>query len=134
MRSYWIMKGIKVIIFVAIAAVAFGFGVMYLWNWLMPVLFGLPVIEFWQAIGLVILGKLLFGGFHRGHCGCGRYGGHWRGHWKSRFERKLAGMSPEERAKYKKGFYERCGWWDSSWDEDAGEKKEDSESDKPTVE
>ena len=51
----------------AIAAVGFGllFGwiVVWLWNWLMPLIFGLPTITFWQGVGLFILAKLLFGGF-----------------------------------------------------------------------
>ena len=45
----------------------FGYFVMLLWNWLMPVLFGLPTVTFWQAVGLVVLGKLIFGGGHHGH-------------------------------------------------------------------
>jgi hypothetical protein len=49
-------------------AFLFGFGVMYLWNWLMPDLFGFKVINYWQALGLVLLAKILFGcfGHHRG--------------------------------------------------------------------
>lgn len=46
----------------------FGFFVMMLWNWLMPVIFGLGLINFWQAVGLVVLSRLLIGGFpHRRH-------------------------------------------------------------------
>lgn len=41
----------------------FGYFVMLLWNWLMPDIFGLGMISFWQAFGLVILGRILFGGF-----------------------------------------------------------------------
>jgi hypothetical protein len=50
-------------------AFAFGWIVMLLWNWLMPSIFGLPVISFWQAWGLVILSHLLFkaGGHHPHH-------------------------------------------------------------------
>ena len=44
-------------------AILFGFTVMWLWNWLMPDLFGLPTLTFWKAVGVVILSKLLFGGF-----------------------------------------------------------------------
>ena len=35
--------------------------VMELWNWLMPTLFGLPAISFWQALGLLVLSRILFG-------------------------------------------------------------------------
>ncbi|NVK63884.1 MAG: hypothetical protein HWE22_04825 [Flavobacteriales bacterium] len=44
----------------------FGFTVMWLWNWLMPELFGLPTLTFWKAVGVIILSKLLFGGFGGG--------------------------------------------------------------------
>ena len=45
----------------AVFALAFGWFVMLLWNWLMPVVFGLGVITYWQAFGLVVLAKLIFG-------------------------------------------------------------------------
>jgi hypothetical protein len=47
-------------------AILFGFAVMWLWNWLMPELFGLPTLTFWKAVGVVLLSKLLFGGFGGG--------------------------------------------------------------------
>jgi hypothetical protein len=49
--------------FAALFALAFGFLVMVLWNWLMPALFGLKAITYWQAFGIVVLAKLLFAGF-----------------------------------------------------------------------
>ncbi len=49
------------LLFIAIFAVIFGLAVQYLWNWLMPELFGLGTISYWQAIGIVILSKILFG-------------------------------------------------------------------------
>lgn len=71
--------------------VVFGGCVMLLWNWLMPVLLGLPAISFWQATGLLLLCRILFGGFggghHHGH-GC-HSGNKLREHWES--------MTPEER-------------------------------------
>jgi hypothetical protein len=99
--SVW--KCVKIVLFVAMATVAFGFLVQALWNWLMPVLFGRPLISFWQAVGLFLLSKILFGGFHRG--GGGR-GGRWRQEMKDRWE----GMSEEERAKFRAGMRERKGW------------------------
>jgi len=54
---------------VAMAAV-FGVAVMFLWNALIPTIFGLTVINFWQALGLLVLARILFGGFgHRGMMG-----------------------------------------------------------------
>jgi|SRR5690606_25593043 len=49
-------------------AILFGFVLMWLWNWLMPDIFGLPPITYWQAVGLFILLKILLGG-------CGGSGG-----------------------------------------------------------
>lgn len=40
--------------------------VMGLWNWLLPPLFGFPEVTFWQGLGLVLLGRILFGGFGSG--------------------------------------------------------------------
>lgn len=57
------------VLFAALFALAFGFLVKILWNWLMPAIFGLGEISYWQAFGLVILTKLLFSGFgpHHNH-------------------------------------------------------------------
>ncbi|MEC3907429.1 hypothetical protein VOI54_10395 [Tamlana sp. 2201CG12-4] len=49
-------------------AILFGFIIMWLWNWIMPELFGLTTLTYWQAIGLFILLKILLGG-------CGGFGG-----------------------------------------------------------
>lgn len=66
-------KAIKIVIWTILGVIAaagfailFGLVVMWLWNALMPVIFSLPIIKFWQAVGLIILGKLLFGGFGHG--------------------------------------------------------------------
>lgn len=79
--------------------------VMLLWNWLMPVLFGLTLITFWQALGLLVLSKILFGGFcgkhkrgHSGNCGHGNHG------WKSKFKAKWQNMSDEDRKKWETKF------------------------------
>jgi hypothetical protein len=46
----------------------FGLIVQMLWDWLMPAIFHLPKINYWQAFGIIILGKLIFGSFgHDGH-------------------------------------------------------------------
>jgi hypothetical protein len=74
----------------------FGLAVQLLWNWLMPVLFGLPTVTFGQAWGLLGLSWILLGGF-RGVGGSARHsraGGpdHWE-RW-----RRWKEMTPEERA------------------------------------
>jgi hypothetical protein len=60
------------VVVACVFALAFGWLVMLLWNWLMPMLFGLKVITYWQAFGIVILSKLLFSGIgshHKRHHG-----------------------------------------------------------------
>jgi len=78
-----------------IVLVVFLFGevVMHLWNWLLPTLFGLHAITFWQALGLLVLCRILFGGFG-GH---GKHRGEWRRRSRERWER----MTPEERAQFR---------------------------------
>ena len=59
----FILLAIGGIALAAIFAVLFGYVVMLLWNWLMPAIFGLTIIKFWQAVGLVILARIFFGNF-----------------------------------------------------------------------
>jgi hypothetical protein len=71
------------VIIAAVFALAFGWLVMLLWNWLMPTIFHLGVIGYWQAFGIVILAKLIFGGMGSGRHwgpkhGPGRGGPHGR--------------------------------------------------------
>jgi len=68
------LRGLKFFGFIILGAIAaagfafvFGYFVMLLWNWLMPELFGLAIINFWQAAGIVLLARLIFGGFKHGH-------------------------------------------------------------------
>lgn len=81
-RAGWIVLGI-----IGGIAFAFLFGavVMWLWNWLMPVIFHLGVITYWQAVGLAILGRLLVGSLHHGG-GSHSKGHHSAGPWKHKFQ------------------------------------------------
>ena len=49
------------VVFASLFALLFGWLVQLLWNWLMPALFHLTTVTYWQAFGIVILAKLLFG-------------------------------------------------------------------------
>lgn len=82
MRAF---KVVKVVAICVVAAVVMGSVVEHLWNWLMPGIFGLRSITFWQAIGLLLLCKLLFGGFHK-------HGPHKRRWSEEEKERFRAGM------------------------------------------
>jgi len=101
MRKRWYLRKAFIAPMAILAMAIFGFVVMTLWNWLVPTLFGGHTIGYWQAWGIIILSKILFGGF-RGRPG---YGGHWRGRLKERWER----MTPEEREKFRQGMAGRCG-------------------------
>jgi len=95
-------KGVGIVLIVAAIAVALGFVVMGLWNSLLPGLFGFRPLHFWQALGLLALTRILFGGFHRGH----GHGFHRRHHMIERWQH----MTPEEREKFRSGFRHRgCG-------------------------
>jgi len=106
MKRHRVLRGLKILLFVLLAATLFTFVVMWLWNWLMPVIFSLHAINFWQALGLLVLSRILFGGF-RGHSG---FGMHWRQRMMERWEQ----MTPEEREKFRTGLRGGCGPWGSS--------------------
>lgn len=115
MKTYWIKRGIGIGVAVIAGVFLLGYVVMHLWNWLMPELFtGAQVINYCQALGILVLSKILFGGFRgRGSYGCG-HKGHWRGRWKN----KMANMSEEDREKIKRW----CGP-DSCYTDTRGEEK-----------
>src|SRR3569833_912356 len=77
--------------------------VMLLWNALIPVIFHLTAITFWQAAGILILSKILFGFGKGGHRG----GAPWMRHRMERFKH----MSPEEQDRFREQWRERCGKW-----------------------
>ena len=91
-------------IFIA-AVFLFGAIVMGLWNAILPAVIGVKAISFWQALGILILSKILFGGFH-GTCG----GRHGNSRWVEMKE-KFAAMSPEEKEKFKSEWKNRCATW-----------------------
>ena len=101
MRWKWIfiapaaIAGILLFIFIG------GEVVLRLWNWLLPPLFGWRQITFWQAVGILALCRILFGGHG------------WRGSGRSNFGRRTAwrwrNMTPEEREKFRQGMRGRCG-------------------------
>lgn len=99
MRQYGLVKGLKIGSMVVVAATVLGFIVRGLWNVLMPPIFGWRLITFWQALGLLLLCKILFGGFHR-------HGGGGRNQWRKRMKERWEHMTPEERERFRKGM--RC--------------------------
>ena len=94
----FILAGI--VIFLIVVPLS-GLAVFYLWNWLVPVLFGLHTVTFWQALGLIALSWILFRGPRFG----GRGGWRRRGGMRARWE----AMTPEQRLQFMKGLESRCG-------------------------
>lgn len=88
--------------FIALAILGifvFGVLVMSLWNALLPGLFHVPVITFWQALGLLILSKIFFGGFRGGPRPWGY----------NKMRRKWDSMTPEEQERFRQQWKNRCG-------------------------
>ncbi|HEV2399292.1 MAG TPA: hypothetical protein VGS27_20265 [Candidatus Sulfotelmatobacter sp.] len=88
-RWYWIAP--LAIIAIPLFLFIGGEVVMRLWNWLLPPLFGWRTLGFWQALGLLALCRILFGGL--GHHGGPRPNRGWRNRCKR--------MTPEERDKFR---------------------------------
>ena len=101
MKVHGFWKVLKILLLVILAITVLSFAVMWLWNHLMPVIFGLHAISFWQALGLLALSKILFSGF-RGRPGFSR-------DWRMRMIRRWEDMSPEEREKFRAGLRGGCG-------------------------
>jgi hypothetical protein len=107
MRRNRVFKGIGIGILVIALFFALGYVVMALWNWLMPPIFGLHTITYWQAYGLLILSKILFGGLRGGG---GRRHCHNRGDWRDRMAERWDTMTPEAREKAREAMRSRwCG-------------------------
>jgi hypothetical protein len=92
---------LTVALFAPLLIAVLGFVVMRLWNWLTPALFGWHLITFWQAVGILVLSKILFGGVRGGRGG--------RMHWRHRMKDRWEQMTPEEREKFRQGMRGRCG-------------------------
>lgn len=90
MKKKWIVLVLLAPIAITILIAVGGTSVMLLWNWLLPTLFGWPKVTFWQAVGLLVLCRILFGA-------SGRHG--WR----------RSDWSDEQRARFRKRMRERLG-------------------------
>jgi hypothetical protein len=116
MRRRWIwiflapLAILGILLFIAIG----GEIVMQLWNWLLPPLFGWRQITFWQAVGILALCRILFGGF--GHHGS--YRSNFRRRMTERMTERMADrwehMTPEERERFRQGMRGRCGFGPST--------------------
>lgn len=108
-RSFWLLRGLRFALFVALFVAAAVLLTQYLWNWLMPTLFRLPAIGLGQTLGLLVLSRILFGGLRGGQ---GHGWARRRQQWQQRMASRLDHLGPEEREKFRQQLQHRCsvGW------------------------
>jgi hypothetical protein len=100
MRKKWIFIAPLAVLGIALFTFIGGEIVMRLWNWLLPTLFGFRQVSFWQALGILALCRILFGGF-------GLHGSH-RSRLRRRMDERWERMTPEERERFRQGMRGRC--------------------------
>lgn len=102
MKKFWIKKAsLFVLCFIAFVLVLAGV-VMVLWNAILPAVTGLKEISFIQAIGILLLSKILFGGFN------GRFGSRGNDDFKLKLKEKFGNMTQEEKEKFTSAWKSRC--------------------------
>ncbi|HLX67272.1 MAG TPA: hypothetical protein VKR41_09765 [Puia sp.] len=99
---FGVAKIIGFVILGIIGVFVFGTVVMLLWNALMPDIFNLRQITFWQALGLLVLAKILFSGFRGGPKA---YGSRWK---RDALREGWANMTPEQQEKFRQEWGRRC--------------------------
>jgi hypothetical protein len=98
-------KGLHGLMFL-IAAAGFSAVTMLLWNALLPQIFGVVAINFWQALGLLVLSRILFCRFGGRH----PFGAHGMGHkTRNALREKWMNMTPEERKEFVKKHHDYHG-------------------------
>lgn len=104
-----VFRVLKIMVMIAAFVFVFGFVTEHLWNWLVPSITGWHTITYWQAVGLLLLCKILFGGFHK-H-GYRRGGDRWREkrEWKRRMKERWEHMTPDERESFRAAMKQRWG-------------------------
>ena len=113
MNSYWVKKIVGYVVFGFAAVLFVNYLFMLLWNMLIPDLFNGPVLNFYQALGLMVLAKILFGfgGYGKQH--------EWKSHqnsidsnkreeWKRKIESKMANMTEDDKLKFKNSMKGWC--------------------------
>jgi len=109
MKKNWIVFAPLALVGIAAFVAAGGWIVQVLWNWLLPALLGVPEIGFWQAIGVLALCRILFGGFGSGGSGGSRIRRRIDRRIDERIEERIAGLSPEERERFRERLRAKFG-------------------------
>jgi hypothetical protein len=115
MRRKWIFVAIPGILLFSFIG---GEVVKLLWNWLLPPIFGFRQITFWQAFGILLLCRILFGGVGGRGFGSSNVRGRMRERMAERLGERTAErwerMTPEERERFRQGLGGRCGFGPST--------------------
>ena len=80
---------------------------MMIWNMTMPDIFGFKVLNYWQALGLLAVSRILIGGF----------GFRWSNNsekgkfWRERMKMKTQNMTEDEKAEFKRRLWQKCKDW-----------------------
>ncbi len=114
--KHWFIGGLVTVLLSVLFFFTLGTLVMTLWNWLIPNIFHAESINFWQALGLLVLSKILFSSFNFGFLGnhhrCEQCGGsglfQQKTSLKAQMKAKLSVMSPEEREKFQNDMKRVC--------------------------
>ena len=101
-KRFWPVKVLFFLIAVAAFLIVAGWIVMVLWNLILPDVVGVRQISWWQALGILVLSRLLFGSW-------GRFGRRHLDHRKTMWRNKWKEMNDEERAAFKARWREKCG-------------------------
>jgi hypothetical protein len=100
-----------ILLFIAVG----GEVVKYLWNWLLPPMFGWREITFWQAVGLLALSRILFGGHGFSRSGVRRrMSDRMAERMAQRMGQRWDQMTPEEQERFRQGIRARCGFGPST--------------------
>lgn len=151
MKRFRFRQGLRFLGFAILFIGLVGWVVMTLWNALLPSILGVSTISWVQALGLLLLSRILFGGFGSrgfgsrgfGPRGYGRrgYGGPQTGfgsrgrfgsvrhEWKQKMTERWSQMTPEERQQMRQQWRDRCRHWGRSrWDDPKSDDSDKSES------
>src|SRR5437899_1754562 len=114
MRRRWMFIAPAAILGILLFIAVGGGIVQLLWNWLLPPLFGWREITFWQALGLLALCRILFGGFGRHGFAGSVVPRRIADRMAERMAERWEHMTPEERERFRQGTRGRCGFGPST--------------------
>lgn len=106
-----------ILLMVVLALTVFSFIVMQLWNYVLSPVLHVQTVNFWQAMGILVLSKILFGGFRGGW-------GDRRGAWRRKMYENWENMTPEQREQFRERWRKQCGPWRDRFKEEPAAPRE----------